>query len=271
MVKKKIDWVRICQGIGRDAAKEIMRIYATERRAEELGIGYGGDMTLEADQAAEDIVVSKLKELGIGVKLVSEEAGEMFIGEKPEYTFVVDPLDGSFNFKVGFDYFAVSIAVLDKKNKPVAGYVMNVPNGTEYYATQEGVFKNGKKIKASKKKTAQNVLLECSKKSDPCDIKFLAKMFLKIRHARAPGAVALDLCKVADGTFDCLLYSGASRYVDVAAGIYIVEKAGGVVSDFDGNKKIREGTLLKAKNLLVAANKNLHKSLVGERVRENSE
>ncbi|MFH1424147.1 MAG: inositol monophosphatase family protein [archaeon] len=261
-----INWVRMCQEAGRETAKEVMSIYRTSRRAVELSIGYGGDTTLEADQVAEDIVIKHLRKLDVGIKLISEERGEMFIGEKPEYTVVVDPIDGSFNYSVGLDYFGISIAVLDKKTNVITGYVMNIPNGTEYYATKEGAFKNEKRIKPSRKRVPKNVILECSKNAREHDIRFMSKMFLQMQHSRAPGAVALDICNVADGTFDCLLYAGATRYMDIAAAVYILEKAGGLVSDFDGDLSIRKGTMLTARNLLAAANDEMYKSIVGERI-----
>jgi myo-inositol-1(or 4)-monophosphatase len=74
--------------------------------------------------------------------------------------------------------------------------------------------------------------------------------------------VALDLCKIADGTFDCLLHTGASRYLDIAAGIYILEKAGGVVSDFQGNENIREQTELTARSIFAAANRDIHEFIL---------
>lgn len=254
----KIDWIKVCQEMGRRAGEKILEIYATEQRNTELGTGYGGDTTLKADKAAEDIIIRKLRKLDTWMKIISEEAGEISIGKIPEYTLVVDPLDGSFNYKIGVGYFGVSIGVLDKNKDVIAGYVLNVPGGTEFYATEEGAFKNGARIRTGKRNSRGHMLLECSNKADSRAIAFLSNMLLKVRHVRAYGAVALDLCNVADGSFDCFLYAGVSRYLDVAAGIYILEKAGGIVSDFQGDKKIREGTRLRVKNLLAVTNRHIY-------------
>jgi myo-inositol-1(or 4)-monophosphatase len=211
-----------------------------------------------ADKASEDIVVKKLRQSRVDLTLISEELGEIRIGKMPRYTVVLDPLDGSFNFKVGLDYFAISMAVMNKRSHIVAAYVMNVPQGTEYYATEEGAFKDGRKIRTSDLKNTDRVLIECSKGIEPEDINILARTLLRTRHVRAPGALALDLCRVADGTFECLLCANASRYLDVAAGVHIVEKAGGLVSDFHGNERIREGPVLRVGNLIAAANRDIH-------------
>jgi len=264
----KLNWLKTCQGIGGKVAKEILKIYRTERQAQQLGTrGFGGDLTLLADKAAEDIIINRLGKLGVPLLLISEEVGEIRLGKEgtPEYIVVVDPLDGSFNFQSGIDYFALSIAVLNAKTFEMeVGYVRNILANDEYYATKDktGAFKNGKKIATSKRREPRNILLECSMMAAPINLSFLSWMFRKARHSRGLGAVALDFCLVAEGKFDCLLYAGSSRFLDVAAGAYIAEKAGGVVTDFSGNKKVFKGTDLVAKNLLVSGNSSIKGSIL---------
>jgi myo-inositol-1(or 4)-monophosphatase len=260
--ENSLDWIKTCREIAGEAASELMRIYHSEERSVELSVGHGGDRTLVADQASEDIVVRKLRQTGLDLALISEEMGEIRMGKMPQYTVVLDPLDGSFNFKIGLGYFAVSMAVLNKADEVVAAYVLDVPRATEYYAAQDGAFRNGRRIRTTKKKNADRILIECSKGIEPEVIDVLGRALLRARHVRAPGALALDLCRVADGTFECLLCANASRYLDVAAGIHIVEKAGGLVSDFHGRDRICEGTVLKAGNLIAAANRSIHESIL---------
>lgn len=257
-----IDWINICREGLRAAAGEIMDIYHSEDRGKELSIGQGGDMTLLADKRSEDIVIDRLREERAEMKVVSEERGEIIIGKVPQYTILLDPLDGSFNFKNGLSYFGISMAVMDRKSRLIAGYVLDVSQGTEYYATADGSRKNGKKIQASKRDHAGRILLEYTRKADPEDLQAISSALSGIRHVRAPGAVALDLCGVADGTFDCLLQAGSSRYLDTAAGVYILERAGGLVSDFKGNRNLREGTELKTMNLLASGNEAIHQSIL---------
>jgi len=265
---KKIDWLKTCKKIGKEVSKKVLAIYRTEKRKTEIGMGAGGDMTLEADEAAEKIAIKNLEKLNVSIALTTEERGEMKLGanKSPVYHVVLDPLDGSFNFKNGIDYFGISIAVLDDKHDFLAGYVRNILTGDEYYALKgKGSFKNGKKIKTSATETSHNTLFEVSPKAERGDFDFIVRGFLHSRHNRGLGAVAVDFGLVADGTFDALVYAGATRFLDVAAGVFIVREAGGVVTDFEGNEKIAEGTRLTAKNIIAAANKSVLESFLKQR------
>jgi myo-inositol-1(or 4)-monophosphatase len=260
--KMDINWLKICRESLRAGARKIMEIHDSEEKTVEISLGQGGDMTLMADKASEDTIIERLRKGPVDIRLVSEERGEIIIGKMPQYTIFLDPLDGSFNFKHGLYYFGISMAVMDRSARPVAAYVKDVSQGTEYYASGEGAYRNGKKINTSKSINTDRVLLECTKAVSPEDLTLISRTLLRMRHFRAPGAAALDLCKVADGTFDCLLFAGTSRYLDVAAGIYILERAGGIVSDFKGNRSICEGMVLRTKNLIAAGNQNLHELIL---------
>ena len=82
----------------------------------------------------------------------------------------------------------------------------------------------------------------------------------------------MDFCLIADGTFDTLFYAGASRYLDIAAGMFILEEAGGVISDFNGNELLIKENKLIAKNILACSSAEIRKKLIGERfVRKKEE
>ena len=259
-----MDWLKICQDIGKKVQTEVKKVYGTSEASSTVGKGAGGHDTLQVDKIAENLVVSHFRKLGPGFKIFSEECGEVVIG-KPEYYVIVDPVDGSFNTEIGFDYFALSIAIFKlPEMEQLFGFVKNLANGNEYHADSRGAYKNGSKIRSSNSKVLKNAMLECSSRATVRGIEFLAKSFIKSRHARAPGAVALDLCRVADGTFDCLLYAGSSRYLDVAAGMFIAEKAGCRITDFEGSKELVKGDELVAKNMLVCGNQALLSELLEE-------
>ncbi len=245
-----------------------MRIYRSGERKKEMGRGFGGDITIEADKKSEDIVIKNLEKLNVCINLISEERGEIKCGlkETPIYNVIVDPLDGSFNFKNGIDYFGVSIAVLDSNYNFVSAYIRNVVNRDEYYALRgKGSFKNGKKITTSKSDLPKNSLFEISPKASRADFEFLIRSFLNSRHSRGMGAVVLDFGLVADGTFDSLIYAGATRFLDVAAGILLVRESGGIVTDFSGNEEIFRGTKLISRNIIAAANKNVLDTFLKQR------
>lgn len=267
-----MDWIKFCKSAGRGMAKEIRNIYGTEKAKVEHGRGKGGDITIEGDKVAEEVIIRHLGKLDLDVFLISEEVGQLKIGEfdEPEdadFTVIVDPLDGSFNFKKKIDHFAISIGVMNDDYDMIAGYVMDIPKKIEYHAVKGGgAFANDERIKTSKENPKANLLLECSPKASKGDIDFLAKSFLNTRRARAYGSVALDLCRVADGTFHSFLYAGCSRYLDIAAGIFIVKEAGGLVTDFNGNEKITKGSKLVARNLLASGNEKIHNKLLNNRL-----
>jgi myo-inositol-1(or 4)-monophosphatase len=261
--KMSLAWLNLCRESLRISAAKIMEIYATDKRSVGIAVGEGGDRTLIADRAAEDIIIEKLSESPEDVRLISEEAGEVVLGKKPRYTIFLDPLDGSFNFKNELPYFGISMSVMDREaRRHIVSYVINVFRGTEYYATEDGAYKNLKKIAISRRSKAERLLMEFNSRTDPEDLRVVPNVLLKMRHVRAPGAVSLDLCSVADGTFDCLLFTGVSRYLDLAAGIHILEKSGGVVSDFTGDRNIHEGKDLKINNMIASGNEDLHESIL---------
>jgi len=265
----KQDWLDTCRLIGEEATREIMQYYKKERGGtEEIGRGYGGDMTMRVDKIAEDILIKNLKKTGESIKLLTEERGLVKIGKgKPDYLVFADPLDGSFNFKMGIGYFGTSIAVLDaKKNVDIVGYTKNFVSKSEYYALLgEGTYKNGDRIYTSKKAKPENVLLECSYKANFDSIKKIVEVFHTARHARMPGAIAIDYCKIASGAFDAIIYAGASRYLDVVAGNFMVKEAGGVITDFKGNPNIYKGNDLAVKDLLVCGNKKIQDYILGKK------
>ncbi|MFO7872274.1 MAG: inositol monophosphatase family protein [Candidatus Undinarchaeales archaeon] len=266
-----MNWEKFCTETGRDMAGKITEVYGTDKAHVEHGRGKGGDITIEGDKVSEEILLEHLKKLDQKIYLISEEVGHLKLGDfdKPndaDYTILVDPLDGSFNFRKRMDHFAVSIGVLDKNYEPVAGYVRDVPKEIEYYAEKgKGAFSDGEKIETRKDSEKANILLEASPRASRGDIEFLSKAFLNTRRARAYGSVALDLCRVADGTFHSFLYAGCSRYLDITAGLFIVKEAGGIVTDFNGNEQLTKGYNLIAKNILASGNKKVHNKLLKNR------
>ncbi len=265
---KKDEWLEVCKTIGTKTTNEVMKFYKKQTGTEEVGRGYGGDMTMVVDKVAEDIIIKELENTNENIKLTTEEAGIVDIGNgDADYLVFVDPLDGSFNFKMGIGYFGTSIAVLDaKKNVDIVGYTKNFVSKSEYYAMLgQGAYKNSERVYTSKKETPENVLLECSYKADFDSIKKITDIFHTARHSRLAGAVAIDYCKIASGSFESLIYAGSKRYLDVVAGNFIVKEAGGVITDFKGNETIYKGNELLASDLLVCGNTKIRDYILGKK------
>lgn len=168
--------------------------------------------------------------------------GEENLHEEKEYTFIIDPLDGTSNFTSGLDLFCVSIAVY-RKRMPVAGLIYVPTSGVVYYAESgKGAFKEVKGMRTPLhiKPTDHNtsLLLTNISSSSAIRTEILALCNRAMKHfknIRALGAAALDLALLSDNRASVVVYGKTSVW-DIAAGIIIVREAGGEVYDWTGTK-----------------------------------
>ena len=150
---------------------------------------------------------------------------------KNDYTWYLDPLDGTINFIRGFPYFCVSVAVL-KNNKPYIGVIYN-PVTKELFSAQlnKGAYLNGKKIKVSKISKLSDAYLSTGfrykrGRGFTAPLKKIKNVLEKSLVIRRTGSAALDLANVARGTFDGFFMTDTKKW-DVLAGLMIVKEAGG--------------------------------------------
>ena len=135
-------WLEVCRAM-RDAVVAAVAEVPRARRADELGRGAGGDLTVAIDQAAEDAalgVLAAVAEAGEGFTVVSEEVGERSFGGGGHWRVVIDPIDGSLNAKRGLPLYALSVAVADGPAMAdvALGYVYDLGNGEEWIARRGG-------------------------------------------------------------------------------------------------------------------------------------
>lgn len=184
-----------------------------------------------------------------------------FVGEEEElhseikengYTFIVDPIDGTANFTKHFSMSAISIALL-KDKEPYIAVCLN-PYTNELYTAKkgEGAYLNGEKIEVSKKKLKDALVMSGSAPYYPemreLSLKAFSSFFTNCADYRRFGAAVLDLCFVASGKAE-LFYEVILQPWDYAAGMLIVEEAGGKVTDMEGNKlKFNEPCSILASN-----------------------
>lgn len=196
------------------------------------------NLVTETDKASEKLITDFIKKKYPTHGILAEEGSEA--NKSSEYLWVIDPLDGTTNFAHGLPIFAVSIGV-QKNGETIAGVVYDVMRDT-IYATEKGSgsFENRKRITVSKNDNLGHSVLvtgfpyNIRENPDKAFERFIA--FLK--HARAIrrlGSAAIDFCYVANGVFDGFWEVSLHPW-DVCAGKLIVEEAGGLVTDFDGNK-----------------------------------
>lgn len=217
------------------------------------------DMFSEADLRAEQTVREMLSTFRPGYGFLGEEGGLIPGGDR-DNIWIVDPLDGTTNFLIGLPLFAVNIA-LASRGTVVAG-VTHLPllNETFWAERGQGAYLNGLPIRVSERRDMIEAVLGVGIPfaSKPRHEQFAAEMARltpRVSGIRRLGAGAIDLAYVACGRFDAYWEQSVSAW-DIAAGVVIVEEAGGTVTDTLGRPLVLDnGTVL-------ASTPQLHSALV---------
>ena len=187
------------------------------------------DFVTNSDLKAEKIIIEELKKAKPNYSIISEENGIESNKDKTN-TWIIDPIDGTVNFLHGIPHFAISIA-LRSKEEIVSGITFDPIKNEIFYAEKNnGAFYNNHRIRVSKKNQINDCLFVTGGKiKDELDLPY-----------RKSGCAALDMAYVASGRYDGYFQHDLNLW-DIAAGIIIVEEAGGVVSKIDMsiNKNIK--------------------------------
>ena len=205
------------------------------------------DFVTEVDRAAENTIIETLREVYPSHAILAEESGET-TGDS-EYQWIIDPLDGTTNFIHGFPQYAVSIALTHKG--VLAHAVVYDTNRNELFTASKGAgaFLNDKRIRVSKRVKLEEALLGTGfpyRMFEHIDtyLAIFKEMTRRSAGVRRPGAASLDLAYVASGRLDGFWEFGLSPW-DMAAGALLIQEAGGLVSDLDG-----DGNYLKTGNIV---------------------
>lgn len=213
------------------------------------------------DKEAEHKLVARLQQILPEAGFITEE-GTIVTSREHEYNWIIDPLDGTTNFLHGLPVYAISLA-LSRKQEIILGAVYEI-NRDECFHAIEGkpAYCNDTVIKVSVIDTLQESLLatgfpyyHSDKKDEYLDI---IKSFLDKSHGiRRLGSAAIDLAYVACGRLEGFFEYNLNPW-DVAGGGFIVQQAGGVVTDFKGGNNFLFG------GELCASCKSIHKEMLGE-------
>ncbi len=193
------------------------------------------DLVTETDLAVEEKLKESLSAILPEADFLAEETSS---DVRPgDLTWIIDPVDGTTNFAHGLPLVATSVA-LWSRDRVVLG-IINLPILGELFSAVlgRGAVLNGQPIRVS---TASELEQSLVATGFPYDIenhldslmKFLAKVLVRARGVRRPGAAALDLAYVACGRYEAF-YEPALKPWDTAAGLLLVEEAGGRVTEFD--------------------------------------
>lgn len=231
------EWLDFFRELGRGVRERVGNLAGTLEAQQHLGQGAGGDITVYIDQVAEDFIISRLEAeviKGFKCTLISEEAGLKNLGDEKLY-LLVDPIDGSLNAKRGIPLFSASFALLrgNRLENVEVGLVINLATGQEFWAIKgEGSFFDGRPINISPPGKREVLAYELPKPKD--NIGTLMSVFPHYHKVRNLGSLALDLCFFAQGACDAFIMPGSARPLDFAAGMLIVQEAGGQLVEITG-------------------------------------
>ncbi|HEV2115108.1 MAG TPA: inositol monophosphatase family protein [Terriglobales bacterium] len=242
--------------IAREAGALLMGYFHQRVKVE-----YKGDVDLvtEADRASEALITRRIRERFPAHNIMGEEGTRTEQGS--EYRWYVDPLDGTTNFAHGYPVFCVSLG-LEHKDERVAAVIFD-PTRAEMFTAEKGggAYLNGQAIQVSSVSNLAECLVATGfpshKRHKNPNIFFYHQITLKTHGVRRAGSAALDLCDVACGRFDGFWEFNLNPW-DTAAGVLVVEEAGGRVTRFDG-RPFR----LDSRETL-ASNGRVHEALLGE-------
>jgi len=201
------------------------------------------DFVTEIDRAAEAAIIEVVQKSYPDHGILGEESGASG-PEKQEYRWIIDPLDGTTNFIHGFPQYCVSIGV-EHRGKLAHGVVYDPLRNELFTASQgRGAFLNDRRIRVSKCQKLQDALVGTGfpfKELDRVDLylKQLRNLMEKSSGVRRAGAAALDLAYVACGRLDAFWELGLMPW-DVAAGALLIQEAGGLVGDLEGDQGFLE-------------------------------
>lgn len=216
------------------------------------------------DKEAERIIVTALSEAFPDTGFLTEE--ETIDSNIKEWTWIIDPLDGTTNFVNGDSPYCVSIA-LQHNNKTVLGVVYD-PIANDLYAasTEHIATLNKKPITVSNHPTLSEgyIGFGIPYVLDKPAEEILKRTSLQYNKAsfRIKGAAAIEICYVASGKYDAFFHSGLSPW-DVAAGSFILKKAGGTVTDF------KEGNNYIYGKEYIGSNGHIHNEIIEKIINDN--
>jgi len=202
------------------ASKSVIRDFG---EVEKLQVSKKGprDFVTKTDKNVEKILIEELTKTKKNYSFLSEEIGEINNKDR-DNIWIIDPIDGTTNFLHGIPHFAICIALQSNK-EIISGLIFDPIKDEMFFAEKnKGAFLNNHRLRVSNK----NSIEECLFSSNHEGVKFSN---LNMRYS---GCAALDLAYVASGRLDGFFHNKINLW-DVAAGILLVQEAGGAVNDIN--------------------------------------
>ena len=219
-----------------------------------------GDFVTSADKRTEKILIEELQKAHPEYGIVTEETG-IINKSNNKNRWIIDPIDGTFNFMNGVPQFAISVGY-EEENEIKCGVIFN-PILNEMFCAEKGngAYLNNSRIRVSNKKKIKDALVVtggpkvASKIKDKIFSEYI-NVSNNVSNVRKFGSAALDVAYVACGRFDAY-WQRELNYWDIAAGIVILKEAGGFIDFFDKDKNA------PLKKNVIASNSFIHDELRG--------
>ncbi len=215
------------------------------------------DFVSEVDRAAEEAIITELRNRYPDHAILAEESGEH---QGSDFQWVIDPLDGTTNYLHGFPQFSVSIA-LKYRNRLEQAVVYDPLREEMFTASRgQGAHLNDRRLRVTARNSLEGALIGTGfpfrdHRHLDAYLAMLKAMIEDTAGIRRPGSAALDVAYVAAGRLDGFWELGLAQW-DFAAGALLVEEAGGVVTDLaGGNRHLETGNI-------IAGNIKIHQAMV---------
>ncbi|HCX13970.1 MAG TPA: inositol monophosphatase [Rhodospirillaceae bacterium] len=249
----------VMTGAASKAARTMKRDFG---EIEQLQVSRKGpsDFVSAADLKAEKTLRTELEKGRPKFGFLLEESGEIQGADK-RHRWIIDPIDGTTNFLHGIPHFAISIG-LQMDEEIIAGLVYNPVTNEMFYAEKgKGAFLNDHRLRVSARSDLGDSIIATGIpfRGIPGHSSFLNRLerVMKVTAGvRRMGTASLDLAYVAAGRYDGFWEVGLKPW-DIAAGLLLVQEAGGFISDIEG------GRTMLATGDVVSANPRIHGPLLG--------
>ncbi len=191
----------------------------------------------KADLASEKAILEVLGDTSNPYNIITEESG--YLGNGSEYTWVVDPLDGTSNFAAGLPWFGVIVALMWKGEPILAGMYLPVDQDVYLAESGKGAWKNSVPIRTSPSSNLAELLIAYSFdfSADPAktasEMQLMAMLTSHVRNIRSTNSL-YDFCYTSDGRLGAAI-NQTTKIWDIAAPFLIIRESGGVVTDINGN------------------------------------
>jgi len=226
-----------------------------------------GDIVTEIDEACERLILDRITREFPNYPILSEESGAFGV-EEDMPVWVIDPLDGTRNYKMGIPFFCTSIGLV-RKGVPEIGAIYDPIHDEMFFAERgKGAFVNGERISIGCEDSLEDAIVSISwvkqKVNRHTFLNFIDELSHQTSYFRRFGSAALVTAYVACGRVDAYMQGGLNPW-DMAAAVLLIEEAGGMITDFQGkpidirNKDIE----------VVTANPKLHSILLEKVIRRD--